>query len=156
VFERKPDIPMPSHVYIPGFSARHPAHLFDSIKACVRGNIPPDQLHRTKAFIAGRYYYDTGFFWESHEVLEAVWVQTRDPSPERDMVLALIQLANARLKVLMLQPRAAWRLCDMVETHLSRCPTDRAVLGLQVSEVLAMVSEARMIAKEAISSRRSL
>jgi hypothetical protein len=56
----------------------------------------------------------------------------------------------------MLQPRAAWRLCDMVETHLSRCPTDSAVLGLQVSEVLAMVSEARMIAKEAISSRRSL
>lgn len=154
MFERKPDILMPPHVYIPGFSARHPAHLFDSIKASARGNIPADQLHRTKAFIAGRYYYDTGFFWESHEVLEAVWVQTKDPSPERDMVLALIQLANARLKVLMLQPRAAWRLCDMVETHLSRCPTHRAVLGLQVSDMLSLVSEARMIAKEAISPRR--
>lgn len=152
MFERPPEIPMPPHVYVPGFSPRHPSTLFDDIKATVRTSIPPEQLHATKAFIAGRVYFEAGFFWESHEVLEAVWRQTKDPSAERDMVLALIQLANARLKVLMLQPRAALRLCDMVETHLSRCPKKHATLGLQVSDILASVSEAKLIAKKAIQS----
>ncbi|MGA9410567.1 MAG: DUF309 domain-containing protein [Roseobacter sp.] len=152
MFERPPEIPMPPHVHVPGFSPRHPANLFDNIKATVRPCIPPERLHSTKAFIAGRVYFEAGFFWESHEVLEAVWRQTKDPSPERDMVLALIQLANARLKVLMLQPRAAMRLCDMVETHLLRCPKDRAILGLHVSDMLTSVSEAKLIAKAAIQS----
>ncbi|WP_227268300.1 DUF309 domain-containing protein [Roseobacter weihaiensis] len=144
------EIPLPPHVYVPGFSPRHAPTWFDDIKASVRPDIPPHQLHRTDAFIAGRTYFDAGFFWECHEVLEAVWMQTRDPSSERDMVLALIQLANARLKVLMRQPRAAWRLCDMVETHLSRCPSDRTVLGLYVPDMLSQVSEARLIAKDAM------
>jgi hypothetical protein len=150
VHERSPDILMPPHVYVPGFSPRHPSSLFDGLKASVRADTPATELHRTKAFIAGRLYFDAGFFWECHEVLEVVWRQTQDPSPERDLVLAQIQLANARLKVLMLQPRAALRLCDMVETHLSRCPQDRAVLGVQVSDMMTCVSEAKRIAKAAI------
>lgn len=144
------DIPMPPHVYVPGFSPRHHDDWFDPIKRSVTPHVPVGELHKTPAFIAGRLYYDAGYFWESHEVLEAVWIQTKDPSPERDMVLALIQLANARLKVLMLQPRAAWRLCDMVDTHLSRCPTDSKVLGLNVADMVSLVSEARLIAKQAM------
>lgn len=100
--------------------------------------------------MTGLAYFDAGFFWECHEVLEAVWRQTTDPSAERDMVLALIQLANARLKVLMLQPRAAWRLCEIVETRLKRCPTDRAVLGLEVTDMRERVKTARTIAKRAM------
>lgn len=144
------EVEMPPHVYVPGFSPRHHVNLFDQIKATVTQGIAPSQLHKTQAFIAGRCYYEAGYFWECHEVLEPIWTHTKDPSPERDMVLALIQLANARLKVLMRQPRAAWRLCDMVETHLSRCPVDRAVLGLHVDEMLSNVAEARIIAKEAM------
>ena len=150
MLERSSDIPLPPHVYVPGFSPRHHSDLFDALKASVTPDITAQALHRTPAFIAGRRYYDAGYFWECHEVLEVIWMHTKDPSPERDMVLALIQLANARLKVLMLQPRAAWRLCDMVETHLSRCPRDRAVLGLDVDQMLAMVRDARLIAKDAM------
>lgn len=144
---------MPPHAYVPGFSPRHPANLFDDLKASVRPGIPVSQLHKTKAFVAGRLYFAGGFYWECHEVLEVVWRQTNDPSPERDLVLALIQLANARLKVAMIQPRAALRLCDMVEAHLARCPSDRAVLGVAISEMLGLVSEARVIAKNAIRAR---
>ena len=148
MFENAPHIPMPTHAYVPGFSPRHPPAMFDVIKASVTPATPVSKLHRTMAFIAGRQYFDAGFFWECHEVLEPVWTQTKDPSPERDMVLAFIQLANARLKVLMRQPRAAWRLCDVVETRLSRCPSDRVILGLHQPEVLSLVSEARLIAKK--------
>jgi hypothetical protein len=143
------DIPLPPHAYVPGFSPRHPASLFDVIKKSVPAGMPAEDLHATRAFMAGRRFFEAGYFWECHEALEPIWMQTRDPSPERDMVLALIQLANARLKIEMRQPRAARRLCDMVETHLSRCPGDRPVLGLRVSDMLVLVKEARGIAKRA-------
>ena len=141
---------MPTHVYVPGRSPRHPDNWFDEIKASVTPDIAPQDLHKTQAFQAGRAYFDAGFFWECHEVLEAVWLQTKDPSPERDIVLAIIQLANARLKVLMDRPRAAWRLCDMVETHLSRCPTDRPVLGVYVTDMMAAVKVTRLNTKDVI------
>lgn len=147
--ERK-DVALPPHVYIPGLSPRHPSTLFDLLKASVRPDTKVSELHSTDAYRAGRAFFDAGFFWESHEVLEAVWMRTVDPSPERDMVLAFIQLANARLKVLMRQPRAALRLCDMVQTHLARCPHGRAILDLRVDEMQALVSEAREVAKSAL------
>ncbi len=146
------DFPWPEHAYVPGVSPRHRPEFFDEIKMSVPSDLPADQLHETHAFRAGKRYFDEGFFWECHEVLEVVWRQTSDPSPERDMVLALIQLANARLKVLMRQPRAAMRLCDMVETHISRCPDDRAILGLQTAELRSLISEARLVAKDAIQT----
>lgn len=141
---------MPSHAYLPGRSARHPAHWFDDIKASVTEDIPAHELHTTMAFIAGRVYFDAGFYWECHEVLDPVWMQTKEPSPERDMVLTLIQLANARLKMRLGQLRASWRLCDMAETHLSRCPTDRKILGVHVSEMLSEVISTRRAAKHSV------
>ena len=146
------DIPLPARAYVPGFSPRHPPEMFDDLKASVTGDLPAEQLHTTRAFRAGRRFFEAGFFWECHEVLEVVWRQTKDPSPERDMVLALIQLANARLKVLMRQPPAAMRLCDMVETHLHRCPKNRAILGLHVAEMFSLVGEARLVAKYAMQT----
>jgi len=83
-------------------------------------------------------------------VLEAVWRQTPDPSEQREMVLALIQLANARLKILMMQPRAAWRLCDVVQTRLARCPEDRPVLGLRIDDMQARLKCARGLSREAM------
>ncbi|MEM1350766.1 MAG: DUF309 domain-containing protein [Pseudomonadota bacterium] len=126
--------------------------MFDEIKQSVAEGTPVAQLHNTKAFVTGLAYFDGGFFWECHDVLEAVWRHTKDPSAERGMVLALIQLANARLKVLMLQPRAAWRLCDIVDTRLASCPSDRLVLGLDVNEMRERVATARGIAKYAMQN----
>ncbi|MFK7762021.1 MAG: DUF309 domain-containing protein [Roseobacter sp.] len=148
--EARKNVPLPPHVYIPGLSPRHPPQFFQTLKTSVHPAIPVAKLHETDAFKAGRAFYDAGFFWECHEVLEVIWMHTVDPSPERDMVLAFIQLANARLKVLMRQPRAALRLCDMVETHLARCPSDRATLGLDANEIRAWVKDARVVAKSVL------
>lgn len=145
-------IPLPPHPYVPGFSPAHARSLFDEIKSSVTSDVPLDRLHETQAFIAGQRFFDAGYFWECHEVLEVIWRRTEDPSPERDMVLALIQLANARLKILMLRPRAGVRLCDMVETHLSRCPSDRPTLGLTVADMSRRVRDARQIAKTVMQS----
>lgn len=144
------EIELPPHVYVPGRSPRHPDRWFDDLKASVTPDIAPDQLHTTRAFKAGKAFFDAGYYWECHEILEVIWHQTKDPSPERDMVLAFIQLANARLKLLMAHPREAWRLCDMVETHLARCPIDRRVLGLDTAQMLAEAKATRKVARETI------
>lgn len=135
---RWPDLPSglrPPHVYIPGQTARHPEDWFDGIKATVLPGRCVGRLQETCAFQTGLAYLGAGYFWECHEVLEAVWMRTEDPSAERDLVQGLIQLANARLKVLMGRPRAARRLCDMVGVHLARCDQGAPVLGLRISDV---------------------
>ncbi len=142
-------IVFPQHAYVPGQNARHPEDWFDGIKASVTADTPQHLLHQTDAFKTGIAYFEAGFFWECHEVLEAVWMQTTDPSPERDMVQAVIQLANARLKRVMGKPRATLRLCDMVLAHLERCKTEDPILGLRVQDVAAMVRATRLDAKSA-------
>lgn len=137
------DVPVPSHAYIPGRTPRHPEDWFDAIRRTVPDRAGSDVLAGSFALRCGRAYFDAGYYWECHEVLEAVWMQTSDPSPERDIVQALIQLANARLKLLMLRPHAARRLCDMVEAHLARCPSGQQPLGLDPRSLRAWVHETR-------------
>lgn len=135
---------MPPHAYVPGQTARHPEDWFDGIKATVHHGIALGDLHRTQAFQAGLAYLEAGYFWECHEVLEAVWMQTPQDSAERDMVQALIQLANARLKAVMARPRAVLRLCNMVEAHLERLPAKIAILGVMPEDVLSEVQALRV------------
>lgn len=137
------EIPLPPHVYIPGKTSRHPDDWFDSIKASVDPGIPAEKLHMTQAFIAGRVYFEAGYFWECHEVLEAVWMQAPDPGPERDFIQAMIQLANARLKLLMGRPRATLRLCEMVEARMSGYAVDRVILGIRIKVLIAGADETK-------------
>lgn len=143
------DFEYPPYPYVPGRSPKYSDtdFAFDDIKASVTPGLRPEQLGETLAFKAGCAFYDRGFYWECYQVLDPVWMQTEDPSPERDLVLALIQLANARMKLASGRPHAAWRLCDMVEAHLSRCPKDRAVLGLRVAALVEENRTTRDLAK---------
>ena len=134
-------IDLPPHVYIPGHTPRHPEDWFDVVKAGITDDIPPDALHKTDAFRAGLYYLREGYFWECHEVLEAVWMRCPPGTAEREMTQAVIQLANARLKHLMGKPHAVRRLCERVAAHLAKCPSDRPVLGLRVAQVSAWLAE---------------
>ncbi|MCX7558590.1 DUF309 domain-containing protein [Sulfitobacter sp. F26204] len=136
-------VPMPPHAYVPGQNMRHPEGLFDGVKQSVHAELTPESLHETEAFRAGLIYFDAGFYWECHEVLEAVWMQAPDGSPEREMVQALIQLANAKLKILMQRPNAARRLCDKVSAHVGRCPQGLMILGLYPGQVLACAEQLR-------------
>jgi predicted metal-dependent hydrolase len=144
------EVPAPPHAYIPGKTERHPENWFDTLKTDVTRVIRPEDLHQTRAFRIGTAYFDSGYFWECHEVLEAVWLRTDDPSPERDLIQAIIQLANARLKLLMDRPNAALRLCDMVEAHLARCAGHTRILGLDLAQLRGKVAQARDDAKCAL------
>lgn len=99
----------PGHAYVPGQTPRHPDDLFDPLKAGLAG-VPAGQLSETRAWAYGLAFLRDGYFWEAHEVLEAVWMACPPNAPERLMVQAVIQHANARLKRKMGQERAAHRL----------------------------------------------
>ena len=132
------DIPLPPAPYVPGRTPRHPEDWFDQLKADAA------RLERSTAFRAGLVYFDAGYFWECHEVLEAVWMAAPDPSAERDFVQAIIQLANARLKARMERPRAVLRLCDIVDGLLSGLP-DR-IMGQDVPDWRAATARTRAAA----------
>ncbi len=99
----------PHHAYIPGKTPRHPEDLFDEIKAAAE-KTPIDQMSRCETMIYGLAFLQDGFYWEAHEVLEAVWMACPPNSAEKLMVQAVIQTANARLKDVMGNPSASARL----------------------------------------------
>jgi len=52
---------------------------------------------------------DAGYFWESQEVLEAVWAAAPQGGRERILLRACIQVAHANLRLRMRKPHAAAR-----------------------------------------------
>lgn len=112
--------PEPDHAYVPGMNARHPEGMFDAIRATARQDMPVGMLLRCDAFHIGIEYVAKGYYWEAHEVLEAVWLALPANSLERFGVQGIIQLANAHLKMRMKRPKAARRLCDIAENLLNK------------------------------------
>ncbi len=53
---------------------------------------------------------DAGYFWESQEILQAVWAAAPQGGRERMLLRACIQIANANLRLRMQKPNAAARL----------------------------------------------
>jgi len=128
----------PEYAYLPGRTPRHPDGWFDAIRDTVQPGLSAPELAQTSAWQAGLAYLEQGFFWEAHEVLEPVWMALPQGSVERELVQALIQLANACLKREMGRPRAVLRLCAMVTRHLDQVG-DAPVMGQAPSELRTAV-----------------
>jgi Domain of unknown function (DUF309) len=106
------NLPLPRWAYVPGETADAEAD-HDTLwqaKALVpsrfRGFVPA----RHPALRYGIALNDSGYFWESQEILEAVWAAAPQGGRERMLLRACIQIANANLRLRMQKPRAAARL----------------------------------------------
>lgn len=110
---------LPPHAYIPGQTPRHPEGAFDALRASVHPGLTEASLAASPALAAGLRFLHAGYGWEAHEVLEPLWLACPPNSPARHLAQALIQLANARLKDRMAQPRAATRLRAIARRHLA-------------------------------------
>ncbi|WP_299083286.1 DUF309 domain-containing protein [uncultured Ruegeria sp.] len=131
----------PSHAYVPGQTSRHPEDLFDLIKAGT-DTMCLDEITGSKAWQYGLAFLDEGFYWEAHEVLEAVWMNCPQNSPEKLMTQAVIQTANARLKQKMGRKSAARRL-GIEARRLAKEAVTRArgpVLGLDSQDMQYIAS----------------
>jgi uncharacterized protein len=107
-----PDRWRPSHAYVPGLTPRHADGLFDRFKDARPGD-PLTRLSASVSWAVGQDFLRAGYFWEAHEVLEALWLACPPNGAERLSVQAAIQLANAGLKARMGRKGAAVRLLEM-------------------------------------------
>ena len=127
---------VPEHAYVPGLTARHAEGCFEPICATAQKGMHPEQLAQSEAFCTGLYYFRSGYFWEAHELFEPVWMALEEGSDDRRFLQALIQLANAQLKLRMQRPKAASRLCIMVRGLLEKLTRAR-VMGQDISQIMA-------------------
>jgi hypothetical protein len=106
------DLPLPGWAYVPGETAdAEPDHqtLWQAkalVPAQFFGFVPP----RHPALRYGIALNDAGYFWESQEVLEAVWAAAPQGGRERLLLRACIQIASANLKLRTRKPNATARL----------------------------------------------
>ena len=119
--------PLPSHVYVPGKTPRHAEDAFEAIKADLSVDIPTQYLCDTDAFHTGMFYLESGYYWEAHELFEAVWMLCPTDAPERSFVQGIIQVANACLKRKMDRPKAANKIIKLAETCFESASVDFTV-----------------------------
>ncbi len=121
----------PGHAYVPGKSARHAEGLFEPMKAGIQG-VSAQRLNETGTWVLAKAFLADGYFWEAHELFEALWMACPPNSPEKLMIQALIQVSNAGLKRRMGLGKAAAKLGVEAE-RLGQEATMRAkgpVLGI--------------------------
>src|ERR1700687_2561370 len=106
------DLALPRWAYVPGETAEAgadhdtPATARRLVRSRFRGYVPARHPALRYAFALNA----AGYFWESQEILEAVWAAAPQGGRERILLRACNQIANANLRLRMLKPHAAARL----------------------------------------------
>jgi Domain of unknown function (DUF309) len=105
-------LPLPGWAYVPGEPAdSEPDHqALWQAKALVPAQFFGFVPARHPALRYGIALNDAGYFWESQEVLEAVWAAAPQGGRERILLRVCIQIANANLKLRMRKPHPTARL----------------------------------------------
>ena len=106
------NLPLPRWAYVPGETGEAEADQDTLWQA--KALVPP----RFRDFVPARHpalrygiaLNDAGYFWESQEILEAVWAAAPQGGRERILLRACIQIANANLRLRILKPHTAARL----------------------------------------------
>jgi len=106
------NLPLPGWAYVPGGAGEAEAdhQTLWQAKALVPSRFRDFVPARHPALRYGIVLNDAGYFWESQEVLQAVWAAAPQGGRERILLRACIQIANANLRLRMQKPSAAARL----------------------------------------------
>jgi predicted metal-dependent hydrolase len=132
------DLPLPQYKHVPGSNQRHDTDL---LKTVARQAPPVTESSSAATNIAWRYgvrLFNEGFYWESHEVLETVWMSAPPNSRERHLLQSVIQLANARLKHLMGRQQAHTRLQQLALESARRAYPAKAserLMGIDLGQL---------------------
>ena len=144
---------LPARAHVPGTGSEPDRPPLEAAKAMVLPVTVEKTWTTNHTYIYGFTLVRAGFYWEAHEVWEAVWLASRPNSRERSLLRALIQTANAKLKCRMQRPRAASRLIAEAQHELAELGVARGelVMGVDVFELLA---ELELHAVELSEARR--
>src|SRR3954462_10245548 len=122
------NLPLPRWAYVPGESEKSSAD-YDTL-AQITALVPPRfggyVPARHPALRSGLSLNDRGYFWESQEVLEAVWAAAPQGGRERILLRACIQIANANLRLRMQKAHSAGRLFGDAQMELKALSSRKA------------------------------
>jgi hypothetical protein len=99
-------LPMPRWAYVPG-EADADYETLAQAKLLVPSRFRDFVPARHPALRYGIALNDSGYFWESQEVLEAVWAAAPQGGREWILLRTCIQIATANLRLRMRKPHAA-------------------------------------------------
>ena len=116
---------LPPAPHQPGRTPRPEDALFAPLKAGLSSELSSEDFAASDAFRGGLEAFEAGYFWEAHELWEAVWICLPPASAERQLLQGLIQLANAGLKNGMGQTSAAERILSLADAALSEAARRR-------------------------------
>lgn len=132
-------LPLPAEAHRPGENPRPAGDLLASVIATAPPVTHADAAAGNLAWNYGLRLIDEGFYWEAHEVLEAVWARAAPNGRERHLTQAVIHLANGALKATMRQPNAAHRLAALAAECAARAFAghDGCLMGLSAADLAA-------------------
>jgi len=110
-----PEIALPAQAHVPATGSEPDLVPLELAKQFAPQVTLAAHWKENKTYLYGHDLMHAGYYWEAHEVWEAVWLLTRANSPERVLLQALIQSANAQLKRQMRRLRAAGKLEMQIE-----------------------------------------
>jgi len=96
-----PELDLPPYRYVPGFSPHPTAHPeghsygrpeVDTV------HLPPERWFEDEAYRAGVDLFNRGYYWEAHEMWEAVWHGCDKSRTQGLFVQGLIQISAALLR----------------------------------------------------------
>lgn len=112
--------PLPLERHLPGRTAR-PS--------------PPATSDRSSLIRRGADLYNNGYWWEAHEAWEVAWMETPPNSAVRHGLQALIQVANAHLKLHLGQVTAVRALVRDMEKRFDAALLHEPELEIEGLEV---------------------
>lgn len=132
--------PFPDQRHVPGQTSRPTASpAFDAAQSAPIYTLDR-QWRENATYLYGVALYNAGFFWEAHEVWEAVWMRAAGNSRERLLLQGLIQLSNGCLKVVMDRRPAARRLLDIAHDKLTEASHGGAeTMGVELEPLASAI-----------------
>lgn len=123
-----PSDTLPPWSFVPGHRPhprRHPeGHSYGAPEPVVS---PP--IRRSDPAIArGEALFDQGYYWEAHEVFEAVWIAAGRKGPAADVARSIVQLAAAGVKLRQGVTAGASRLAISARDRLAAVASERAIV----------------------------
>ena len=137
-----PSKPFPPYRFVPGVNphpVRDPEGHSYGLHEPPRDAVPQERWRDDEDHLFAVDLYHNGFFWEAHEVWEAVWRTAPSGGPQWLFVQGLIMLAAGQLKLHMGNRRAALHLTRNAIDRISRAGVagHESYMGVDVRRLLA-------------------
>jgi hypothetical protein len=135
--------PFPAYRFVPGLHP-HPrrdpkGHSF-GVKEEAPPALPPERWRENQAYLYGVDLYNYAYWWECHEVLEALWHLTGREGTGAAFLQGLIQVAAANLRRHLGSSEGARRLAKEAVARLGSVG-ERSYMGLELEPFIRAVND---------------